>query len=140
MILLQWGNFGGDVYATHISENSYLYTGFFASQYQEQYPGLTPTPARMILNNAADGGAPLDFEVCGFSKEQQIAMVEDYNSCYTGYINGPVSRTEYSQYVNSINESIMSKDSSKNIYNIDFSNLQEAIEDNALLLNEGESV
>ena len=150
VILLQWGNFGGDVYATHINEQtiinhtnyasseSYLYTGFFASQYQEQYPGLTATPARMILTNIADGGAPLDFEVCGYTAEQQIAMVSDYNDCYNSNL-GNGGNEVYYDYRREIIDTLINEGFGEVVEGVPYPQLQQSVEqaNNNLLQGEG---
>jgi hypothetical protein len=137
---LQCYNLGGDIYATHIngrtiinhtnyaSSESYLYTGFFVSQYQEQYPDLTATQARMILNNAADGGAPLDFEICGFTAEQQIAMAEDYTACYTSNLRNDVKSDAYSEYEIACNATLIDSGLNKTVVEVDYLTLQQTVE------------
>ena len=134
------GDLGGDIYATHIngqtiinhtnyaSSESYLYTGFFASQYQEQYPGLTPTPARMILTNLADGGAPLDFEVCGYTDEQQVAMAEDYTACYTSNLRNDVKSSDYVEYERAVVETIFLEGYGNSIADASNQQLQQSVE------------
>ena len=105
-----------------------MYTGFFASQYQEQYPGLTATPARMILTNLADGGAPLDFEVCGFTAEQQIAMAEDYTACYTSNLRNDVKSDAYSEYEIACNATLIDSGLNKTVVEVDYLTLQQTVE------------
>ena len=144
------GDLGGDIYATHIngrtiinhtnyaSSESYLYTGFFASQYQEQYPGLTATPARMILTNIADGGAPLDFEVCGYTAEQQIAMVSDYNDCYNSNL-GNGGNEVYYDYRREIIDTLINEGFGEVVEGVPYPQLQQSVEqaNNNLLQGEG---
>ena len=127
---VSYTDINGNIVVNHTNyaySESYLYTGFFASQYQEQYPDLTATQARAILINAAEGHDALPFELYGYTVEQQEAIVADYAFCYTDQINGAEIGSPFTLYNRDVVVTIINNRLGDSIDDVSYIDLQRMI-------------